>query len=167
VPDNTYRCRGDDQWIAITATADSAFAALARVLGAPALAADPRFETFAARKANESALDEEIDRLCAGFDAHDLAYRLQESGVAAGPVAKASDLFADPQLDYRRFFRRLDHAELGDHAVLTHSFRLSGADAGPHRAAPLLGEHTFEIARDLLGMDEAHIADLVAREVLH
>jgi benzylsuccinate CoA-transferase BbsF subunit len=136
-------------------------------LGEPSLAFHSSYNTAAARKANEAALDSEIDRLTAGHDAYDLAYRLQEAGIAAGPVAQASDLFADPQYSYRQFWRRLQHPELGDHAVLMHSFKISEMDAGPRRAAPLLGEHTYEVCRDLLRMDDNEFARLTSAQVLH
>jgi benzylsuccinate CoA-transferase BbsF subunit len=166
-PSNSYPGREPDSWLAITVTGDAEFRALVSVLGEPGLAGDPRFATTEARRENEDELDALLDTLTQRFDTHDLAYRLQEAGIAAGPVARASDLFADPQYDYRKLFRRLDHAELGDHAVITHSFRISGAECGPRRAAPLLGEHTFEIATELLGMDSEEIAALVERGVLH
>jgi benzylsuccinate CoA-transferase BbsF subunit len=92
----------------------------------------------------------------------ELATRLRAAGIAAGPVERASDLFADPQLAHRRFFRRLQHAELGDHAVLTPTFRISGIEQGPFTAAPLLGEHTFEICREVLGISPEEIAEYAA-----
>jgi crotonobetainyl-CoA:carnitine CoA-transferase CaiB-like acyl-CoA transferase len=160
-PSNAYPCR-EDAWIAITVEGDREFGTLCAVLGVPALAEDPRLASHALRKANEAALDAEIDGLTTAHDAYDLAYRLQEAGIAAGPVARASDLFADPQYSHRNLFRRLVHPEIGDHAVITHSFRIAGLEPGPWRAAPCLGEHTHEIARDLLGMDDETIAALIA-----
>ena len=69
---------------------------------------------------------------------------------------------ADPQLAHRRFFRRLRHSELGDHAVLTPTFRIAGLEPGPFTAAPLLGEHTFEICSEILGMSPEEIAEYAA-----
>jgi formyl-CoA transferase len=136
------------------------------VLGAPDLAVDSRFATHSDRKRNEDALDAEIDRLTGSRDALELARALQAAGVAAGPVAKAQDLFSDEQLVHRGLFRRLQHDILGDHAVINHSFRISGVAAGPFTAAPKLGEHTFEVAAGILGMSGDEIADLVSAGVL-
>jgi crotonobetainyl-CoA:carnitine CoA-transferase CaiB-like acyl-CoA transferase len=165
-PSNAYRGRDPDAWIAVSIETDRQFVALCEVL-CVALADDPRFRTHETRKANESALDAELDRLIATCDVHDLAYRLQEAGVPAGPVNRASDLFADPQFDYRRFFRRLDHPVIGAHAVITHSFRMEGLDPGPSKAAPLLGEHTYEIASEVLGLSDAEIAALTEQQLLY
>lgn len=164
-PNNVYPCRGDDRWIAITVVDDAEWRALCSALDSPALAEDARFATFEARRENEAALDAILAARTADEEPFALEARLQEVGVAAGVVARAEDLFADPQLRHRGFFRRLDHAELGDHAVLRQSFRIGGLDPGPSRAAPLLGEHTYDVCRELLDMPDDEIAELTARGV--
>jgi benzylsuccinate CoA-transferase BbsF subunit len=164
-PNNAYRCRGDDRWIALSVTTDAEWSALCQAFGHQAAATDPRFATFEARKRHEDELDELIAGWTAEQEPFELAERLQAAGVSAGVVQRAEDLFADPQLRHRGFFRRLDHPELGDHAVHGHSFRISGLEPGPLRAAPLLGEHTFDICREVLGMSDDEIADYAARAV--
>ncbi|HEY8489890.1 MAG TPA: CoA transferase [Dehalococcoidia bacterium] len=164
-PNNVYPCRGDDRWIAVTVTDDGEWAALCRALGHPEAAADPRFATFEARKAHEAELDALIAAWTAEEEPFALAERLQAAGVAAGVVARAEDLFQDPQLAHRGFFRRLPHPEIGEHAVLTQTFRIEGVAAGPARAAPLLGEHTHEVCREVLGMTDEEIAAYAAAGV--
>jgi crotonobetainyl-CoA:carnitine CoA-transferase CaiB-like acyl-CoA transferase len=165
VPNNVYRCAGDDRWLAVTVTTDVEWAALCAALGHPEAAADPRFTGCDARKAHEADLDSLIGAWTRDADAFALAERLQAAGVAAGAVARAQDLFADPQLAHRGFFRRLNHVEIGEHAVLTQTFRISGMEPGPFIAAPLLGEHTYQICTDVLGMDADEIAALAAEGV--
>ncbi len=162
VPNNVYPCRGDDRWIAITSTDDAGWTALCTVLGHAGAAGDPRFATFTARKRHEPELDALIGSWTAGEEPFALAERLQAAGVPAGVVARAQDLFEDPQLQYRQFFRRLDHAELGNHAVLRQSFRIEGLNPGPWAPAPLFGEHTHDILTDILGMTDDEIADFAA-----
>lgn len=161
-PNDVYPCAGDDRWIAITVASDSEWRALRGALG---LGDDPRFATHAGREANRRELDDMLARRTANEEPFALEQRLQHSGVAAGVVARAEDLFDDPQLTHRQFFRRLDHPDLGDHAVLRQSFRIEGVDAGPWRAAPLLGEHTYDICRDILGMTGDEIGDLAEKGV--
>jgi crotonobetainyl-CoA:carnitine CoA-transferase CaiB-like acyl-CoA transferase len=161
-PNNTYRCAGEDRWIAVTVATEDEWVKFCSVLGVPDVAADPRFSSLAGRKANEETLDELISLWTRTADPFELAQRLQAAGIAAGPVERAEDLFNDPQLQHRRFFRRLQHAELGDHAVHTSSFRIAGLESGPFTAAPLLGEHTFEVCTKVLGMSEDEIAEYAA-----
>jgi len=164
-PNNVYPCAGDDRWLAMTVVADDEWTSLCDALGHRAAATDPRFATFAARTANVAALDAMIAGWTADQEPFALAERLQAAGVAAGVVARAEDLANDPQLRHREFFRRLPHPELGDHAVITQSFRIDTLQPGPARAAPLLGEHTFDLCTEILGMSADEIAELVAAGV--
>lgn len=164
-PNNAYRCAGDDRWMALSCQTDEEFRALCRSIGRPELADDSRFVTFEARKTHEEALDTLISEATADEEPFALVRRLQAAGVSAGIVAKAQDLFEDPQLQHRDAFKELSHPEMGIHHVHRHSFRISGLDAGPFFAAPILGEHTMDICRDVLGLDEEQIATLAAAGV--
>ena len=165
VPSNAYPCR-DGEWVALSVQTDAAVQTLCEVLGLVDEARDSALATLAGRIAQRARIDAAIYARTRERDARQLAADLQAAGISAGLVARASDLFADPQLAHRGFFRRLQHEELGDHAVITHSFRVSGMEAGPFAGAPRLGENTYAIARDLLGMDDETFAALTASGVL-
>ena len=74
----------------------------------------------------------------------------------------SSDHLEDPQLLHRQFFRRLEHPEMGEVPYEGHQFRISGYDNGPRFPAPCLGEHTFDVLADHLGMDVDEIAEAMA-----
>ncbi len=166
-PHNVFTCRGDDRWCAIAVRTDAQWVALCTELGRPDLATDARFASHDARKRHEDALEDEVCRATAARDATDLAAALQAAGVPASPVETTADVLADPQLNARDYWRRLDHPVMGSIVSSRAPFRASGMDAGPHRAAPLLGEHTREIAGELLGLGDAEIDDLVERQVFY
>ena len=80
-------------------------------------------------------------------------------GVPAGVVQRSSDLLRDPQLEHHRFFRYMDHPEMGHIPYTGHQFRISGYDSGPRSPAPLLGQHNEEVLRGLLGMTDDEITE--------
>lgn len=164
-PHGVYPVAGDDRWIAISVLNDAAWAATCDVLGSPTLAADPRFTTLEERIRNEDALDEVVATLTCALDATVLTARLQERGVAASPVETSADVVADEQLVARGYWKRLDHPVMGSIISSRAPFRGSRLDAGPYRAAPLLGEHTREIADELLDLRGDAFDDLVTRGV--
>ena len=93
--------------------------------------------------------------------------RLQGAGVPAAPVHDARGVVdEDPQLAERRHFVRIPHAEMGDTIYGVAPFRLSATPVEMTVPAPLLGEHTLEICRDILGMDDAEVERLVGEGVL-
>ncbi len=75
--------------------------------------------------------------------------------MPASPVETTADVLADPQLNARDYWRRLDHPVMGSIVSSRAPFRASGMDAGPHRAAPLLGEHTHEVLSELEAEEKA------------
>ena len=78
----------------------------------------------------------------------------QAAGVAAGAVRDCRDLFDDPQEAHRGHFVFMDHPEMGRYASDANCFQLSET-APEYRRAPLLGEHTEYVMRELLGMPES------------
>jgi benzylsuccinate CoA-transferase BbsF subunit len=157
---------GDDVWIALVARNDTEFAALCAVLGRPDLGTDQRFATLAGRKANEDELERLLALITATCDADELVAALQTRSVPAARVRTPGDLIDDPHLAARGFWRRLDHPVMGEIVVNRVPFMSVDQDDAPRSAAPLLGEHTKEIAQTILGMSEAEYLDHVAREVL-
>jgi benzylsuccinate CoA-transferase BbsF subunit len=87
---------------------------------------------------------------------------LQEAGVPAGVVQRSSDHLRDPQLAHRQFFRPLEHPEMGEVPYEGHQFRIEGCGNGPRFAAPCLGEHTFEVLTEILGLSESEAAAAMA-----
>jgi crotonobetainyl-CoA:carnitine CoA-transferase CaiB-like acyl-CoA transferase len=140
------RAPGNDRWLAVGAThAD----ALATVLGE---VDDP-----------EAALAE----LSLRTPAADLAARLQAAGVPAYPVQDGRDLVEDdPQLLARSFFPSQQHPRAGAvriEGLLHHLADTPGALSEP---APLLGEHTDEVLRELLDLTDDEITHLRDQGVL-
>ena len=165
-PHGAYPVRGDDEWIAIACLEDAQWQSLARACGYGEWANDARFATFEMRKANEDALDALVAAYTAEHDGYELMERLQSSGVPAGLAQRASEVLADPHVIERGYFVYLDHAEAGRRAYDGPPFGLSKTPAELRRAAPLLGEHTFEVATEVLGLGADEVATLVTEGVL-
>jgi benzylsuccinate CoA-transferase BbsF subunit len=166
-PHGVYPARGDDRWIAISAPTDAAWRSLLQVLEDPALAQDARFATATARWDHRAALDAALGRVTAQHDALELAQRLQQRGVAAGPVQDAADVLQrDPQLRARGHWVHLDHPEMGRTVYNALPFRMSRTPGYPNRPAPLLGQHTDEVLRDRLGLAQSEIDALRSRGAL-
>jgi benzylsuccinate CoA-transferase BbsF subunit len=166
-PHNVYRCAGDDRWIAIAVTNDAQWRALTRALGRPEWDDEPRWRTAAGRHADRAALDARIEEETALRDPFALMNLLQASGVPAGVLQDAADLIErDPQLDHRGHWLRLTHPEMGPSIYNAPPFRMSRTPSAPTRCAPLLGEHTEAICRELLGLSADQTAELARDGVL-
>ena len=174
-PHNVYACAPEpkdrlnphgESWCAIAVTNDEEWAGLRRAMGSPAWAADGRFGTMAGRKAHEAELDREIGAWTAGLNQYDVMKRLQAEGVPAGVVQKASDLWDDPQLKEQGYFTWLQHNECGPMPYDRVQFSLSRTPGRLAWAAPTVGQHNEHVLREMIGLSEDDVGELIASEVL-
>lgn len=161
-PHDVYPCLGDDQWCAIAVETDAQWRALRLALGDPEWARTSAFDTAAGRLAEHERIDRELAAFTARHPARALMGRLQEAGVPAGMVQRSSDHQEDPQLAHRRFFRPLEHPEMSLVPYEGHAYRIAGYDHGPRLPAPCLGEHTYPVLAEVLGLDDEEIARVMA-----
>lgn len=161
-PHGVYRCRGEDRWCAITVFNEEEWGRLCRLMGRAELAGDPRFASADHRKRHEDELDRIITDWSTGLDAEEVMAALQKAGVAAGVAETGKDLIEnDRQLSHRRFFRELDHPEIGKHHYQTPPFRLSATPCELTTPGPIMGEHNHDVCTNLLGIEEREYQDLV------
>ena len=161
VPHDGYPCAGIDQWCAIAVETDEQWRALRHAIGAPAWAMNPELDTAAGRRAKRDLVDRELGAYTVGHEPHELMAALQAAGVPAGAVQRSSDHMLDPQLAHRSFFRRLEHPEMGEVPYEGHPYRIEGYDNGPRFPAPCLGEHTYQVLTEVLGLDDDEVAEVL------
>jgi benzylsuccinate CoA-transferase BbsF subunit len=132
----------------------------------PDLAADPRFAGLDLRREHEDALDGQVASRTARWDRWELMGRLQAAGVPASVVETTADVFDDPVLAARGYWRVLEHPVMGPVRNASAPHLWDGQPVSPQSPAPLLGQHTQEIAGDLLGLSDGEYRQLVEGGVL-
>jgi crotonobetainyl-CoA:carnitine CoA-transferase CaiB-like acyl-CoA transferase len=165
-PHDCYRCAGEDEWVSIACGSDEEWQALCRAMGQPQLATDARFRTARDRKTNEDALDSILTGWTTPRDKWDITRTLQAAGVAAFPSMNSKDLAEDVHLNDRGFFAKLPHAEVGELLHTGIPWLLTNGSNGVRSAAPLFGEHTDAIMRNVMGYTDTQIAKLKEEKVL-
>ncbi len=161
-PQGCYPAAGDDNWLALTVTADAQWASLCAELDRDQWAAWSTVD----RHANHDAIDAAIAAWSCRFDHHESTRRLQQLGIAAFPVLNAKELLEDPHLNARGFFPLITHPDAGTYPFPGLPMTLSATPATYRRPAPGLGEHNDEVLRDVLGMSPDAIAELAASGVI-
>lgn len=164
-PHGAYPCQGTG-WTSIAVANEAEWQVLCEVLEAPALAGDARFATLETRLANRNELDLEIAALTRPHDAAELAEKLRNSGVPAFKSMSSLDLCTDGFLWAREAFRMVSDHGAGTRPVIGPSWRIEPDPARFERGAPLLGEHNAYVYRELLGLREDEMDDLIARKVI-
>ncbi|MGA8056347.1 MAG: formyl-CoA transferase [Burkholderiales bacterium] len=128
-------------------------------IGMPDLATDPKFATIGERRKNQQVMWELIGEFALKHTKRDFMAILNDLEVPCGPIMSTEDLFNDEHVKGREMMVELDHPQRGKWWNVGMPIKLSDSPARIERS-PLLGEHTDEILRDVLGYDEARIAAL-------
>lgn len=165
-PHGIYPCAGGDRWIAISCHDDDQWRSLAGALGGPQAGLDrAEFVSLEGRKQLEDSLDEAIERATRPWDRDRLVDRLLSLGVYAAPVLDGLEVGADPGLRARGVVVDIEHPEAGTWPQAASPWHFSRSGEAVVQSAPLLGEHSFEVLSELLGMSEAEYNELVSAGV--
>ena len=135
------------------------------MLGNPPV--DARFATMRGRFHDQAALDELIGSFVRTRSAEELTVALQAAGVSAYPVQNCMDLHRDENLEEFGFWQWLDHKEMGPSPYEGLEHRMSRTPGALRRPAPVLGQHSDEVLREILGMTSAEIEELKREKVVY
>jgi benzylsuccinate CoA-transferase BbsF subunit len=167
-PYGPYQCKGDDRWCVIAIYADDEWQRFTRLLEKSGLRADAKFATHLQRVRNKEELDKWVTSWTLQQDAYEVMETLQSIGVCAAVVQDVEDQFKhDKQYAATGFLVNLTEPEAGDMVTENVPVRLSATPGKVRGVAPLMGEHTYEIARDLLGLSDAEIKKLDEEKVFY
>jgi len=140
-----------DGFIIIATGNDAQFAKLCAVLGVGDLAKDPRFIDNVARLKHRAELIGRLSALTVLIPASKLLAGLEAQGVPAGPINNLEQVFNDPQVIHRgmKIEPASSAAKAGKIPGVRTPIAIDGWKAASDRPAPLLGEHTQEILREI------------------
>ena len=151
-PQGCYPCRGEDCWVAISISDDSAWARFCSVLARVDWAADVRLASATTRIAHAVELDRGIEEWTRTREAYRVMEELQGARIAAGVVQNTEDqLHRDPQLAARRFFEKIPHVKKGEVTACGIPLGLTGTPGRTTRAGDARGQENEYVFRELLG----------------
>jgi crotonobetainyl-CoA:carnitine CoA-transferase CaiB-like acyl-CoA transferase len=165
-PWGSYPCSGLEQWITITTRDDSDWQKLRVAMGDPSWAENESYSTVEGRFAAHDEIDRRLREWTSSQTTQALTATLQMFKIPAAPMFTARDQMSDPHFQARGYGRWVDQQGLGWIAFEGPAFRASGMGDVAIWQAPLIGEHTREIARELLELDASEIEEKIAGGVL-
>ena len=158
-PSNVYPT-ADGGEIVIAGNADRVFTRLCGAMGRPELAIDERYATHLARGTNMVELDELIGAWTATMPTAELLVQLERHGVPAGQIFTAKEMLSDPHYLARGMVQRVLNGQGVSVPTTGIVPRFTDTPGRVRHGGARLGEHTDVLLRDLLGLDDATIADL-------
>jgi crotonobetainyl-CoA:carnitine CoA-transferase CaiB-like acyl-CoA transferase len=154
----------DSRYVAVGTPNNMLFEKFMQVLELDDHLSDPRFASYAQRKANEDALLAIVEPAIRNRQSGEFEAALMAVGVPCARVNNFAEVFEHPQIKARGMVKEIEHPRLGRMKVARNPVLLDRDGPEVSRPAPMLGEHSGEILREL-GCAPAQIAELVASGV--
>ncbi|MES2902094.1 MAG: CaiB/BaiF CoA-transferase family protein [Pseudomonadota bacterium] len=129
----------------------------------PELARDERFATNPQRVKNRDLLVPLLAEMVKTRTRAHWIEQLEAVGVPCGPINDVGEVFANPQVKARGVAIEMEHPAAGKVKLVRSPMKLSLTPAQADRAPPMLGQHTDEVLREVLGRSDSDIASLRAR----
>ena len=167
-PYGPYQCKGKDRWCVIAVYTEDEWERFAGLLEKSGLKRGPHFVTHLQRLRHKEELDKWVTSWTLQHDPYEVMERVQGVDVCAAVVQDVEDQFkSDKQYAATGFLVHMNEPEAGDMVTENVPVRLSETPGKVRGLAPLMGEHTYEIARKLLGLSDEEIKELDEEKVLY
>jgi formyl-CoA transferase len=161
--------RAADGWFVLQIGREQHFRSLADIVGHPEWVDDPRFAERAGWVEHlDSTIRPAIESWASERTRDDACAALSSAGLAAGPCATDDELVVDPHVAARNMLVEVERPDGVEQPVLVpgNPVKLSAVAEGPEHRPPWLGEHTDDLLREELGLDDRTISGLRADGVV-
>jgi len=158
--------QSSDQAFYINCGNDRIFQRLAtQVLERPDLADDPVLSQRAGRLERQDELFAVLNEIFARRPWAHWQERMREAQIPCGEVRSVGEALRAPEARARGVVTRIPHPKLGQVPNMTMPIRFQRTPVADPVAAPLIGEHSVDILREVLGLADSRIAELAAAGV--
>lgn len=155
-----------DGYLMMASSSEGTWKQLCKALGRPDLAQDPRFATMQLRAQHRQELYAILEPVLAQKTTSEWLALADEAGAPLAPVHSIDQVFSDPQVLHRQMLLSAQHSTLGRIPQVGHAQKFSATPCQIRLAPPTLGEHTDEVLRELLGLQEAELAALRSEGII-
>jgi crotonobetainyl-CoA:carnitine CoA-transferase CaiB-like acyl-CoA transferase len=164
VPYQPFRAADGD--VILACGNDNLYRKFCEAAGCPELAGDPRFASNGKRVENRAELTRLLAAVFRKRTKREWLELLEAAGVPNGPINDVAQVFEEPQVKARGVRIALKHSAGAKLPLVASPMRFSATPLEYRLAPPVLGEHTDEVLRGLLGKSAAEIARLRAAKVI-
>jgi succinyl-CoA:(S)-malate CoA-transferase subunit A len=156
----------DDKWVAIACTTDKMFERLAEAMEKPHLASETLYGEQRKRLAARDLVNEMVIEWVGSLSREEVLRRCLDKQVPVGKVNSIADIFADEHVQARGNLARVEAEGLGEVVVPGVLPTLSKTPGRITNLGPPLGNATYEVMRDLLGISAEDIERMRKRKIV-
>jgi CoA:oxalate CoA-transferase len=149
-----------DSWIIAAIGTDQLFSKYCKVIGLENLSNDPRFTTNPLRTKNRRELNTILDPVMKTKTTAEWEKIFEEASLPFSPINNLKQICEDPHIKYRNMLVEIDQPAVGKMRIANSPIRLSETPGQVYAPAPVLGQHSEDVLRTVLGYSQAEIDKL-------
>ncbi|HSH68959.1 MAG TPA: CaiB/BaiF CoA-transferase family protein [Deferrisomatales bacterium] len=149
-----------DGYVIVAIGNDKLWEVFCRLVDREELIGDGRFRTNQDRTENWEALEPILVEIFAAKGTQQWLAVLEPAGIPCGPINTVDQVLADPQVRARGMVVAMQHPVAGRLEMAGSPVKLANSEPPAPHPSPLLGQHTEEVLREFLGLDDGQIAAL-------
>ncbi len=149
-----------DSWIIAAIGTDQLFSKFCQVIGLENLSNDPRFTTNPLRTKNRRELNIILDPVMKTKTTAEWEKIFEEASLPFSPINNLKQICEDPHIKHRNMLVEIDQPVVGKMRIANSPIRLSETPGQVYAPAPVLGEHSEDVLRTVLGYSQAEIDKL-------
>ncbi|TVY47510.1 Succinate--hydroxymethylglutarate CoA-transferase [Lachnellula occidentalis] len=158
VPYRSYKTKDGD--VLFGGGNDRLFGLICNGLGRPEWKTDPKFEVNAQRVANRVELDGSIETITQTKTTQEWLDVFEGSGLPYSAVNDVQGTLSHKHVLARDMVKEMDHEFCGPIKMVNTPVKYSESKPSIRTAPPMLGQHTDEVLREVLGLSETDIESL-------
>jgi CoA:oxalate CoA-transferase len=160
--------RGQDgQWVIAAIGNDKLWAQYCEVLGRPDLIDHPKFRTNPLRCDNRREMVEILQREMEKRTAREWCEIFEKHAIPYSPINDLRQICEDPHIQHRQMLVDVDQPLVGRMKMTASPLKMSETPGEVYAPAPMLGEHSEQVLRDVLGYSAETVRRLQAEGVVN
>lgn len=149
-----------DEWIIVPIGNDQLWSKFCEMIGRVDLIEHPKFKTNKLRTENREELNKILDEIFLTKTYSEWAELFERYNLPYSPINTIDKVVNDPVVNYRKMVVEIEQPKVGKMKIAGSPFKMSETPGEVWAPAPLLGQHTIEVLKNILNYPEDIINDL-------
>ncbi len=155
-----------DGWVVIAIGNDSLWKKFCKAANLEILLENPNYSTNEKRTESYQQLKPIISKWTKNISSESIISQLNEAGIPVGNVNNVEDIIHDPNIKLRDMLVDIEHPVAGKMTIVNSPIKLSKSENVDVSPAPLLGEHTTDVLKTILGLSQENIDKLKKEQIV-
>ncbi|MDG0980428.1 MAG: CoA transferase [Halieaceae bacterium] len=156
-----------DGTIIVACLTNQFWSRICNALDMPQYIEDPRFESLERRREARDEVNALINERTVARTIAELTDVFVEHRVPHAPILGVLEALSSEQARARDMVINVDHSRLGEIPIVNRPIKFGDEQMHPPTAPPVLGEHSVEVLRSVLGLSDEQIDDLRKSQVIN